>query len=109
VPAPSAPASFAHAGETELDLTADGPIESLRAPGMKRMEIAGTTARLALEPWTGALKVEATLEGGKKVFASVDSGTPSAHLDVKPRAVALPTAGTPTNKPDLQGNPYGTP
>ena len=34
---------------------------------------------------------------------------PFEHLDVKPRAVAPPTAGTPTNKPDLQGNPYGTP
>ncbi|HSQ65061.1 MAG TPA: hypothetical protein VLM85_17680, partial [Polyangiaceae bacterium] len=101
------PTSFAHAGEVELDLTADGPIESLRASGMKRMEISGASARAALEPWTGTLKVEATLEGGKKVFASVDSGKTSAHLDVKTHgAVATPP---PTNKPDLQGNPYGTP
>ena len=96
--------------DVTVELTADAPIESVHVAGSKKIEIAGTTAHVALDPWSAPLKIEATLEGGKKASATLEPGATSAHL-ATPKKIT-PTTGpgaTNTNKPDLQGNPYGTP
>ncbi len=93
-------------------LGADSPIESVHATGEKRVEIAGKTAKLTIEPWTSTLRIEATLENGKKVEAKLEPGETSAKLtpQKKSSTVVVNTASPPpTNKPDLQGNPYGAP
>lgn len=94
-----------------VTLSADAPIESVRVQGSKRVEIAGKTAKVSLDPWTSALKVEASLDNGKKVVASLEPGETTAHLAPakKTNTVATTTATTNTGKPDLQGSPYGAP
>jgi len=95
-----------------VELTAAAPIESVHVVGSKKIELAGTTAHVELDPWSGPLKVEATLEGGKKVTATLEPGTTSARLAAAPKKAitgTTPTGATNTGKPDLQGNPYGTP
>jgi len=97
--------------DVTVELTAEGPIESVHVAGSKKIELAGTTARVALDPWSEPLKVEATLEGGKKVMAILVPGMTSARLVAptkKPTTTTTTTTAN-TNKPDLQGNPYGTP
>ena len=89
-----------------MELTADAPIESLHVAGSKKLELAGTTAHVSLDPWTAPLKVDATLEGGKRVSATLEPGQASAHL-APPKKINTTT--TTTTRPDLQGNPYGTP
>ncbi|HEY2365525.1 MAG TPA: hypothetical protein VGH87_04025, partial [Polyangiaceae bacterium] len=66
-------------------------------------------AHVALDPWSAPLKVEATLEGGKKVTATLEPGTTSARLAAPKKNTTTTATTANTNKPDLQGNPYGTP
>ena len=91
-----------------VELTADAPIEAVHVAGSKRVELAASTAHVTLDPWSTPLKVEATLEGGKKVIATLEPGTKSAHLaPAKAKATGVTTTTTATAiKPDLQGNPY---
>ena len=106
----SAPAPAAT--DVTIVLEADAPIESVHVVGSKKIELAGTTARVEVDPWTTPLKVEATLEGGKKVGATLEPGTSSARLATTKKIITTTTTTTApanTNKPDLQGNPYGTP
>lgn len=104
--------STSAAHDVIVELTADSAIESVHVAGSKKVEIAGTTAHVALDPWSAPLKVEATLESGKKVTATLEPGATSAKL-AAPKKATTTTAGTTTGgntgKPDLQGNPYGTP
>jgi hypothetical protein len=96
--------------EIVVEIRADTPLEAVRVPGSKRIEIAGSIARVTLDPWTAPLKVEATFEGNKKGVATLDPGTTSIHVappGKTPKPPPLTTAVTPTSKPDLQGNPYG--
>ena len=69
---------------------------ALRVAGSKRVELAGTTAHVALDPWTTPLKVEATLEGNRKATATLEPGATQAHLasaaKTKVGAVATTTA-----------------
>jgi serine/threonine-protein kinase len=110
------PATTTTAAPAATDVTvvleADAPIESVHVVGSKKIELAGTTARVALDPWSAPLKIDATLEGGKKVTATLEPGTTSARL-AAPKRNTTTTVGTTatvnTNKPDLQGNPYGVP
>jgi serine/threonine-protein kinase len=96
--------------DVTVELTADAPIESVHVAGSKKIVLAGTTAHVALDPWSAPLKVEATLEGGKKVSATLEPGATSARLASAKKNTTTATAATGnTNKPDLQGNPYGTP
>jgi serine/threonine-protein kinase len=105
----SATASAAPSNEVVVELTADAPIESVHVAGSKRVELAASTAHVALEPWTAPLKVEATLEGGKKVSVTLEPGTTRAHLAAAKKTGSAAMPAQTTNKPDLQGNPYGTP
>ena len=57
---------------------------------------------------TDAIKVEATLEGGKRASATLEPGATKAEL-VEPKKPVVAPAVTTTTKPDLQGNPYGAP
>jgi len=92
-------------------LNADAPIESVHVQGAKKIELAGKSARVTLDPWTSTLRVEATLENGKKTFAALEPGDTSAKLapGKKTTTVSTGNAVAPTSKPDLQGNPYGAP
>jgi len=94
--------------DVTVTLSADAPIESVHVAGSKKIELAGKTASVTVDPWTAPLKIEATLEGGKKVSATLEPGVTSARL-AAPKKITTTTAGATTNKPDLQGNPYGTP
>ncbi|HEY1956483.1 MAG TPA: serine/threonine-protein kinase [Polyangiaceae bacterium] len=91
-----------------VDLTADGPIESVDVPGSKKIELAGDVAHVTLDPWKDPIDVRATLKGGKKAIGKLAPGaTALALVTERPKA---PTGGHVTTKPpDLQGNPYGAP
>lgn len=105
--APSA--TSARADDVTVELAASASIESVEVAGSKRIVLAGDTAKVSLAPWTGPLKVEATLAGGKRAFAKLEPGETKATL-VEPKARPRPvTNGAPAAKPDLQSNPYGAP
>src|SRR5262249_54024720 len=95
---------------------ADAPILGARAPGAKRVEIVGNHATLYVAPWTGALAVDAVLEGGKPARASVNAGAtgevtlvptpqPSAARPSRVGTAGKTTPATP-KKNELQDNPY---
>ncbi len=65
--APPAPA------EVQLVLLADRRIQSIRAPGTKRIEIENKRAKVTLEPWAGTLTIDAVLEGGRTAHATADA------------------------------------
>lgn len=98
--------------EIELTLTADAPIRTVEAQGVRSLEIRGTHARLVVAKWIGALSVDAALDGGKRAHASVDA---QGSRDVRLAPVASTKPGPkppPTAHPtatELQSNPYGNP
>jgi hypothetical protein len=102
-PAPAAPK------ELTVVIDADAPIEGVRVPGSKRVEITGQTARIALDPWEKPLAVEVVFAGGKKTSATVRPGETSVHVDAPKPKPAVTTAAPHGTRPDLQGNPYGAP
>jgi eukaryotic-like serine/threonine-protein kinase len=116
---PSAPTNEHASNEVELTLNADGPIESVRAPGTHSVEIDGTRARLVVASWTGTLTVDAMLAGGRAVRANADaSGAHALHLDPVPTSrasgrgpahVERAPAATAPPKEELQESPYGPP
>jgi hypothetical protein len=118
--------------EVVLELTADAPIESVRALGMRDVRVRGSRARLVVARWGGELGIDAVLEGGTAAHAVALSDGPhnialvpvitapvinvqSASRPPEPRPAARPHAGggptttqppaTPTS--ELQSNPYG--
>ena len=125
----TAPSSTVAADEVVLELTADAPIESVRALGMRDVRVRGPRARLVVARWGGELGIDAVLEGGTAVHAVALSDGPrnialvpaavtavvSAPRPPDPRPAARPRAGggstttqapgTPTS--ELQSNPYG--
>jgi serine/threonine protein kinase len=77
------------AAEVQLVLLADRRIQSVRAPGTKRIEIENKRAKVTLEPWAGTLTIDAVLEGGRAARATADaSGARELILE------AAPVAGT---------------
>jgi eukaryotic-like serine/threonine-protein kinase len=84
------PTAAASAGGIELTVTADVPISSLRVPGMRRMAVDGTTATIVVAPWTGALSIEADLEGGGR--AHVDARADGGRVLRLASLAALPAA-----------------
>jgi eukaryotic-like serine/threonine-protein kinase len=94
-----------------VEITADAPIEGVRVAGSKRIELAGMTARVSLDPWTAPLKVDVTFDGNKKGTVMLDPGTTTAHVTSKaqPKHGTTAATGQATAKAELQGNPYGTP
>lgn len=94
------------ADEVQLAVSADAPIQSVRAKGLKRLTIDGDTATLVVTKFAGRLRIDATLEGGRTVTALPAAGAPSARL-----ATPKPTSGGSTKRsggsePNLQANPY---
>ncbi len=124
---PSASATVA-ADEVVLELSADAPIESVRALGMRDVRVRGSKARLVVARWGGELGIDAVLEGGTAAHAVALSDGPrdivltpaitavvSAPRPPEPRpavrprpggaTTTTPPPGTPTS--ELQSNPYG--
>ncbi|MEO6573975.1 MAG: hypothetical protein ABIP89_09060, partial [Polyangiaceae bacterium] len=71
--APPASATPAAPTEVQLVLLSDRRIQSIRAPGTKRIEIENKRAKVTLEPWTGPLTIDAVLEGGRTAHATADA------------------------------------
>lgn len=77
--------SLQGAAEVQLLLLADRRIQSIRAPGTKRMEIDNKRAKVTLEPWAGTLTIDAVLEGGRAAHATADaSGARELVLETAP-------------------------
>jgi serine/threonine-protein kinase len=117
--------------EVAIELTADTTIESVRALGMRDVQVRGSQARLVVARWGGDLSIDAVLEGERAAHAVARSDGPRAlHLDpVVPAAVATPVdepsaeppppdAARPApparpkatggaHAPELHANPYG--
>jgi serine/threonine protein kinase len=106
----------------ELELTADAPIVTVRAVGVRRVEIEGNHARIVVAPWEGVLMIDAALAGGSVAHGTVNAGEAA---DVQ----LVTSRGTPTthvtsgnggnagnggyhrprvNPDDLHTNPYDT-
>ncbi|HEX8794841.1 MAG TPA: serine/threonine-protein kinase [Polyangiaceae bacterium] len=125
-----APTQTVAADEVVLELTAEAPIESVRALGMRDVRVRGPRARLVVARWGGELGIDAVLEGGTPAHAVALSDGPrdivlvpaitavvSAPRPPEPRPAghsrtgggpATPqpqSPGAPT--PELQSNPYG--
>src|SRR5207237_3742339 len=62
-----------NANEIEVTVTADSPILSVRAVGMKQLAIDGNKAKLVVAPWSGTRVVDGLVAGGTHVPGSVDS------------------------------------
>jgi len=91
----TAPSSTVAADEVVLELTADAPIESVRALGMRDVRVRGPRARLVVARWGGELGIDAVLEGGTAVHA--------VALSDGPRNIALVPA--PASRPQARGAP----
>jgi hypothetical protein len=74
----------------ELDLSADATIVTVRAVGVRRVEIEGNHARVVVAPWEGVLMIDAALAGA---VTSGDARGGGYH---------------PRNADDLHKNPYDT-
>jgi hypothetical protein len=122
--ATAATATATAANDPDVSLVtvhADTPILGVRAPGAKRVEIVGNDATLYVAPWTGALQIDAVLEGGKRAHASIEpggandvvlvpapaQGAPGARPGGKgPRTPPQPAGASTAKKNELQDNPY---
>ena len=105
------PAPTIAADEVELSLTADAPIRSVEAPGVRSIELRGNKARVVVAKWAGALAIDATLDGGKHARASIDAnGSHDVKLSVKaPATKVVPVVRPTATATELQSNPYGNP
>jgi serine/threonine-protein kinase len=118
--APVAAGSTPKAEDADVTLVtvhADTVILGVRAPGAKRVEIVGDHATLYVAPWTGALSIDAVLEGGKRAHASAEAGGPNDVVLVAVATQAAPVRSSGksarpqpspagTKKSELQDNPY---
>ena len=82
------------ADEVALDLTADSPIESVRALGMRDVEVRGTQARLVVARWGGDLPIDGVLAGGRAVRVVARSDGPHTLALVAVTAAATASADT---------------
>ncbi len=96
-----------------LTLTADAPIESVRAMGTRSISVQGAHARLVVAKWDGTLGIDAVLKGGRAAHVDADAaGGRELKLVVTPNAqkaksgrTAPAVGGAPAR--ELQSNPYG--
>lgn len=78
-----------------LVLTADAPIETVTADGLRSIDLSANLARVEVAPWSGDLTVRATLKGGATASAVVSADGPH---DVKLVTVP-PPAPPPVQEP----------
>jgi hypothetical protein len=93
-PGPSEQGSSLTGKSVPLVLTADAPIETVAAEGLRSIDLSANLARVEVAPWSGDLTVRATLKGGVTASAVVRADGP---YDVKlvsaaPVVPALPPA-----------------
>lgn len=104
---PSAATSAVVAADVDLVLLADRPILSVRSTGVRKIDIADKRATVTVGPWSGALTVEATLEGGVRAKATaVEHGPRELLLEEAPSAQP---AQTTTAKPPSTGKTVKSP
>jgi hypothetical protein len=84
--AASAPSSL-----VELTLSADAPIEKVRAAGLRRVSLEGGRAVIVVAPWTGSLAIDAELAGG--VIAQ-GAARASGPRDVTLTAIVAPAVSS---------------
>jgi serine/threonine-protein kinase len=101
----------------ELDLTADATIVTVRAVGVRRVEIEGNHARVVVAPWEGVLMIDAALAGGTVAHGTATAGDSADVKLVTTRSTATTRVTTgngagggyhPRNADDLHKNPYDT-
>jgi serine/threonine protein kinase len=88
--------------DVELVLRAPVRIESVRAEGIRRLDLDGATARLFVAEWPGELAVEVVLEGGRSVRLAVAADGPhTLELGPSPAATfaAAPASASPPTTP----------
>jgi eukaryotic-like serine/threonine-protein kinase len=102
---PSTVASVSSAPATtdvELTVFAERRIETVRAPGLRRVEMDGKHAKIFVTPWTGALAIDAVLEGNKTAKATATSDGPhelGLTIDARPSAAKPRPTATATTRP----------
>ncbi|HZF48978.1 MAG TPA: serine/threonine-protein kinase [Polyangiaceae bacterium] len=94
-PGPSYQGSERAEKSVPLVLTADAPIETVSADGLRSIDLSANLARVEVAPWSGDLTVRATLKGGASASAVVPAGGP---FDVK-LVTAAPPAPSPVTPP----------
>ena len=89
-PSTSASASnSAELADVDLVLLADKPILSVQAPGVRKIDITGKRASITLAPWSGAMTIQATLDGGATARATaVEHGPHELLLEPVPTVQA---------------------
>jgi hypothetical protein len=109
-----------------LTLAADGPIDSVRAAGLQRVDLAGARATLVVSAWSGPLAIEVALANGQRarVIAEADGTRDLRLTPSKPVATAVPSVARgaratpkPSAKPvatsskpgELHDSPYANP
>jgi serine/threonine-protein kinase len=107
----AAPSAHPPDAPVVLGLTADAPIKSVRAAGVRSVEVNGRSARVVVAPWVGELVVDATLDGKPDARARIAAGgPPNAQLVPVvpvPAVVPRPRKAPPAPAPDeLQSSPY---
>jgi serine/threonine-protein kinase len=75
-----------------LVITADAPIETVTAEGLRSIDLSANLARVEVAPWLGDLTVRATLKGGATASAVVPADGP---YDVKLVTAAPPAVAPP--------------
>ena len=107
----------------ELELTADAAIITVRALGVRRVELEGNHARIVVAPWEGVLMIDAALAGGSVAHGTASAGEAADVQLITTRATATTrvtsgnggngssggrTHGSHANPDDLHTNPYDT-
>jgi serine/threonine-protein kinase len=114
--APVAPSMALSANPTsddsiEIALSADAPIESVRAMGTRSVSVNGSHATLVVAKWDGTLGIDAVLKGGRTAHVDADAaGVRDLKLVTGPKG-GMPALGrgpiaAPIPTHELQSNPY---
>jgi eukaryotic-like serine/threonine-protein kinase len=103
--APAAAAAAAVASGVEVKVSAEQPIEKVRAPGLRRALLEEGRATLILAEWAGEIEVEAELAGGAKARRAITMAGPrDVRLMTMPAAKDGPKDGpNPARPPPTTG------
>ncbi|MGH7328281.1 MAG: hypothetical protein ACREJX_08015, partial [Polyangiaceae bacterium] len=95
--------------DVDLVLLAEKPILSVRAAGIHKIDITGKRASVTIAPWSGAMTIEATLDGGEKARATaVEHGPHELLLESAPAIVPTPPRTSSGNKSVKTASPATT-